>query len=108
MVGVWLSHRRCQNWVRQAAALTERLKLLEATIEDQKARIGANVPGRLAQMKHDLKSPLTSVLGFCDLLKSTSLPAKQERFLNNIDQGAHQILAILEAPDENDPQQPQI
>jgi PAS domain S-box-containing protein len=48
-------------------------------------------------MSHDLRNPLASVRNYTELLRMTSdLPANQERWINGIDSGVHQIGRLLD------------
>ena len=55
---------------------------------------------RLAQLVHDLRTPLTIVLGFTDMLRKRGddLPAEQRaEFVQRIDEAAKDLKRILDA-----------
>jgi PAS domain S-box-containing protein len=52
----------------------------------------------LASMSHELRTPLNAIIGFSDLLAEQiagPLSAKQQRFVNHIQQGARHLLALI-------------
>ncbi len=46
-------------------------------------------------IRHDIKSPLTGILGFAELLTNSSTPAEKEKYLSFIRQGVQKISSIL-------------
>lgn len=46
-------------------------------------------------INHELKTPLTSMLSFLELLKETELSAEQEKFVSRILQGADRLHALI-------------
>jgi len=68
-------------------------KLSEALEE---ARAAARVKSEfLAMMSHELRTPLHGVLGFADVLATTSLSPEQEEYLHHIATSGRHLLAIV-------------
>jgi signal transduction histidine kinase len=54
----------------------------------------------LSYLRHDLKTPLNSILGFSQVLLQGSagqLNERQERYLQNINRGGESLLSLLDA-----------
>lgn len=73
-------------------------KVKERTTELQEALLQANEASRaktefLARVTHDLRSPLTGVIGFAQLLPNTD--PKTTRYASNIRQGAQHMLTLV-------------
>lgn len=49
----------------------------------------------IATVTHDLQTPLSSILGFSDLLKKTSLDPTQTQYVNNISSSSDYILNLV-------------
>ncbi|WP_461394194.1 response regulator [Deferrisoma sp.] len=49
----------------------------------------------LANMSHEIRTPMNGVLGMLDLLLSTRLDARQERFVRTAERSAEHLLALL-------------
>jgi len=56
--------------------------------------------GVMATLEHDLRNPLTAVMGFSDLLAMTELDEHQRDNLNRIHQAAEQLLQVIETMEE--------
>lgn len=54
----------------------------------------------MAKLEHDLRNPLTAVMGFADLLGMTELDEHQRDNLNRIHQAAEQLLQVIETMEE--------
>jgi signal transduction histidine kinase len=54
----------------------------------------------MAKLEHDLRNPLTAVMGFADLLGMSELNEPQREHLNRIHQAAEQLLQVLETMEE--------
>lgn len=54
----------------------------------------------MAKLEHDLRNPLTAVMGFADLLATSELTQPQRDHLNRIHQAAEQLLQIIETMEE--------
>ncbi|HUR50252.1 MAG TPA: response regulator [Acidimicrobiales bacterium] len=54
----------------------------------------------MAKLEHDLRNPLTAVMGFADLLGMSDLDEAQRQHLNRIHQAAEQLLQVLETMEE--------
>lgn len=54
----------------------------------------------MAKLEHDLRNPLTAVMGFADLLGMTELNEQQRDQLNRILQAAEQLLQVVETMEE--------
>lgn len=50
----------------------------------------------LAKMSHELRTPLNGIIGMSDLLTSTSLNKKQEKYTSAILTSGHTLLALIE------------
>lgn len=82
--------------IHSAAELEAKVK--ERTTELQQALLQANEASRaktefLARVTHDLRSPLTGVIGFAQLLPNTD--PKTTRYASNIRQGAQHMLTLV-------------
>jgi len=55
----------------------------------------ANKQTFIASMSHELRSPLTAVLGNSELLQETGLTQKQQRYLNQLNESAEFLMALL-------------
>lgn len=54
----------------------------------------------MAKLEHDLRNPLTAVMGFADLLGMSDLNQQQRDQLNRIHQAAEQLLQVIETMEE--------
>lgn len=54
----------------------------------------------MAKLEHDLRNPLTAVMGFADLLGMSELNEAQRDHLNRIHQAAEQLLQVVETMEE--------
>jgi len=54
-------------------------------------------PEALAKLQHDLRNPLTAVMGFSQLLQSTKLDTQQAECLDKVLDGARRLLDMIEA-----------
>ncbi len=82
--------------LHSATEMEEKVK--ERTAELQEALVHANEASRaktefLARVTHDLRSPLTGVIGFAQLLPNTD--PKTTRYASNIRQGAQHMLTLV-------------
>jgi len=49
----------------------------------------------LANVSHDIKTPLNSIMGFSSLLKNSSLSEKQAKYVDNIIMGSNILLSLV-------------
>ena len=54
----------------------------------------------MSKLEHDLRNPLTAVMGFADLLGMSELNETQRDQLNRIHQAAEQLLRVVETMEE--------
>lgn len=54
----------------------------------------------MAKLEHDLRNPLTAVMGFADLLGMSELNERQRDHLNRVQQAAEQLLHVIETMEE--------
>lgn len=47
-------------------------------------------------LNHILRTPITCILGFSNILSSTNLTSKQKKYVQNIEQSTHQLLSTIE------------
>lgn len=88
---------------REIETLAEQLRSLSSQLENQ-ATHGESA--EVVRMRHDVLTPLNTVMGFCALLRETSSgwSPKQERMLHNINDGARQILELVDVASKSDQQ----
>lgn len=87
--------------LREIDSANEQLRAIACRLETLPAK---TAPDEKTRVRHDLMTPLTSVMGFCALLRQTSseLSPKQERMLKNIDESARQMLEVVGATSHTD------
>jgi len=102
----WFEWRRARLLERRIQELTLRLAQPPAPVAPVEPPVQPAVsqpaaPDDMRRLKHDLKSPLTSILCFCSLLKQTSadLTPKQVDYLAKIQGSVNGILVLLKTPD---------
>jgi len=54
----------------------------------------------MAKLEHDLRNPLTAVMGFADLLGMSELNERQRDHLDRVQQAAEQLLHVIETMEE--------
>ena len=59
-----------------------------------------NLGDAIARLEHDLRNPLTAIMGFSDLLGMTDLDDHQRAHLARIQQASDRLLEILETMSE--------
>lgn len=75
---------------RQKEVHAELLKAKEAAEQACQAKSAL-----LATMNGEIRAPLNAVLGFCELLRDTTLDAEQRDYLERIGLSGHTLMAIL-------------
>lgn len=83
------------NLYRDSRSREEMLLHLESA-RDQAERANRAKDDFLASMSHELRTPLNSILGYGQLLESSSLPAKGEEFTACILHSGQQLLALID------------
>ncbi len=79
----------------------KRTRRLESSYEElQEAKEQAESANQakslfLANMSHDLRTPMNGIVGFTELLLDTPLDAKQHEYLRLVDQSANTLLRLL-------------
>ena len=64
--------------------------------EKQKADESSRIKSAfIANMTHELRTPMNGVIGFSQLLKETQLNPEQESYLGNLDKASHALLEII-------------
>ena len=58
---------------------------------------GGWTPDALAKLQHDLRNPLTAVMGFSQLLQATKLDTQQAECVDKVLDGARRLLDMIEA-----------
>ena len=81
---------------RNLSSLSEDVHILRIRLDERESVARDD---RLQKVNHDLRTHLTSILGFCALLRRTSneLSPKQAQMLENINRGARQMLEVVGA-----------
>ena len=54
----------------------------------------------MSKLEHDIRNPLTAIMGFADLLGMSDLSEQQRDQLNRIHQAAEQLLQVVETMEE--------
>lgn len=72
----------------------ERTKELAAA-RDQAEEVSRLKSEFLANMSHEIRTPMNAVLGMCNILSKTSLDERQQRYADNIRDGANTLLTII-------------
>lgn len=67
---------------------------------DQVGEAGRDFNEVLAQLDHDLRNPLTAILGFADLLATTELNDQQRGHLDRVQQAAENLVRIVDSIEE--------
>ena len=89
---------RVQAWIlilrditarKQAEEQLRHAKDLAEAANEAKSRF-------LATMSHEIRTPMNAVLGFTDLLQSTPITSEQREYLDLIDQGGRDLLAMID------------
>ncbi len=74
--------------------VVQKTRDLEA--ESRKARDAANAKTRfLANVSHEVRTPLNLILGMADLLRETSLNKEQSRFVDNFSRAGNHLLRLI-------------
>jgi len=88
---------RLQSLLMISSDISE-LTASEAQLEEQRREAVASIDAKrrfLANMSHEIRTPLNGMLGSIGLLESTPMSGQQKAHLNNLQQGADHLLAIL-------------
>jgi signal transduction histidine kinase len=78
------------------------LRLREASVSLVEARRKAERANMaksefLAMMSHEMRTPLNSVIGYCDLLRFTDLDDEQQKCVDAVSSGGENLLALLDS-----------
>jgi len=88
--------------VRQATAELEKtvsvleIKNLEVVASEKKAQKASEFKSRfVANISHDLRTPLTGLLGHLELLSATHVNSEQQRYISTVRDSANDLLDII-------------
>jgi signal transduction histidine kinase len=94
----WFEHRKAARLKRRIESAPARdASPPEPLFSQSDAPSDAPREEHLSRLKHDVKSPLTSILCFCSLLRHNpaGLTAKQSDYIGQIESSANAILVLL-------------
>ncbi len=83
---------------REFAELTEKLSVAHAELEEARDEAVAMSTAKsdfLARMSHEIRTPMNGVLGMTELLRTTPLSDKQQRFVRTIYESGSTLLALI-------------
>jgi len=85
------------NFVATKEDFTNQLKLREAILEAKEIAEKANRAKSdfLACMSHEIRNPLTTLIGMISLLEGTPLNAKQQKFLNIAETSGNHLMQLI-------------
>jgi signal transduction histidine kinase len=89
---------RTEDMVRYTRALSDHLAVLNRDLEHRRLQ-EKRQSDLLLRLAHDVRSPLTSLLGFSELLASSAssrLTARELRYLTNLTESAKQVLRLAD------------
>jgi two-component system, chemotaxis family, CheB/CheR fusion protein len=77
--------------------ISERKRMEEELVRARDAADAANRAKSvfLANMSHEIRTPMTCLMGMAELLRYTPLTDEQERYLDNIDVAAENLLVLI-------------
>ena len=89
---------RLQAWILILRDITERKQAEEQLRHAKDLAEAANEAKSrfLATMSHEIRTPMNAVLGFTDLLQSTPITAEQREYLDLIEHGGRELLALID------------
>lgn len=86
-----------RRYYKRIAEIAEARKVMIRGLEDLVAEARATGTARLESFSHDIRSPITGILGVHDLLASTNLDTEQMSYLNILEKSNRLLLEIVES-----------
>ena len=89
---------RPQAWILTLRDITARKQVEEQLRHAKDLAEAANEAKSrfLATMSHEIRTPMNAVLGFTDVLLSTPITVEQREYLDLIEQGGRELLALID------------
>lgn len=84
-------------YYRRITEIAEARQVMNRRLEELVAEARATGTARLESFSHDIRSPITGILGVHDLLASTKLDAEQASYLNILERSNRLLLEIVES-----------
>ena len=94
IVGLVGSFEDVTEEVRQKEEISRLNGQLEKALEEARNASGAKSEF-LARMSHDMRTPLTTIMGICDLLGQKEETAEVDRYIGTVRESAQYLLGIL-------------
>ena len=84
-------------YVERLNRIAEARRIMNRRLEELIAEVRTAGAERLASLSHDIRSPVTGILGVYDLLSATELTADQKRYLDILGKSNRLLLEIVES-----------
>lgn len=104
LIPVMISVSTIYNWEKKPSGLRWLIRNISQTKEiqnnlEKEKEIAEQAQERtdllMAELSHELRNPLTPIIGFCNLLKKEKLSAKQVEYVKHIENSSNQMLILI-------------